>query len=141
MNDLISKLKQPALWTISVQLMILYVVSVAVFYALHAVHKKLEEAVSGKVAAGSAAACAAVFLGAVALNFAGVWAVIYVTAKTGETIRKAMILVPLFLIIEAHVRRMREHPQERKLQLLGLAGVAAGTLGAIAALMRAAPLK
>lgn len=138
MNDLISKLKQPALWTVSVQLMILYVVSVAVFYAVHAVHKKLEDAVRAKSGAGPAAA---VVLAAAALNFAGVWAVVYVTGKTGETIRQAMIYLPLFLIVEAHVRRMREHPEERKLQLLGIAGVAAGMLGGMAALMRGAPLK
>lgn len=141
MNELIGKLKQPDTWTIKVQLMVLYVVSVAVFYAVHAVHKKIEEALKDKVGAGNAGASAAVLLAAAALNFAGVWGAVQVTGATGEKIRQAMIYVPLFLIVETHVRRMREHPSERKLQLLGLFGVIGGILGGMFVLMRGAPLK
>jgi hypothetical protein len=141
MNDLIAKLKQPALWTISVQLMILYVVSVAIFFAANAVHKKAELALKDRVANGEAGPSAGLFLLAAALNFAGVLAIIYVTAKTGENIRMAMVALPLFLIVEQHVRHLRANPQERRAQLLGIAGVAVGMGSAVAAFMPHAPLK
>ena len=141
MNELIAKLKQPALWTISVQLMILYVVGVALFFAAHAAHKKAEDALKGKVAKGEGGPSAAILLLAVALNFAGVAALVFITRKTGENIRMAMVAVPLFLIVEQHVRQLRNAPQERRVQLLGIAGVVLGMAGAVAALMPHAPLK
>lgn len=141
MNDLISKLKQPAEWTISVQLLILYVVSVAIFFAANAVQRKVEGAVKDRVAKGEAGASAGIALLSVALNFAGVAALVFITKKTGETIRMAMVLLPLFLIVEQHVRALRAAPQERRLQLLGIAGVAIGIGAAVAAFMPHAPLK
>jgi hypothetical protein len=141
MNDLIAKLKQPSLWTISVQLLILYVVSVAIFFAAHAVHKKAELALKDRVAKGETGSSAGLFLLAVALNFLGVLAIIYVTAKTGENIRMAMVAVPLFLIVEQHVRQLRNNPHERRAQLIGIVGVAVGMCSAVAAFMPHAPLK
>ena len=141
MNDLIAKLKQPALWTVSVQLLILYVVSVTIFFGAHAVHKKAEAALKDKVAKGGAGASAGVFGLAAVLNFIGVLAIIFITRKTGENIRMAMVGLPLFLIVEQHVRALRANPQERKVQLLGVAGVALGMCGAVAAFMPHAPLK
>ena len=141
MNDLISKLKQPALWTVSVQLMILYVVGVAIFFAAHAVHKKAEIGLKDRVAKGEAGASAGIFLLATALNFLGVLALVFITKKTGENIRMAMVGLPLFLIVEQHVRQLRNVPQERKLQLLGVTGVILGMGGAVAAFMPHAPLK
>jgi cytochrome bd-type quinol oxidase subunit 2 len=141
MNDLIAKLKQPSLWTISVQLLILYVVSVAIFFGANAVHKKAEDALKDKVAKGDAGASAGLFAIAAALNFAGVLALIFVTRKTGENVRMAMVALPLFLIVEQHVRQMRHAPQERRAQLLGIAGVALGMGAAVAAFMPHAPLK
>lgn len=141
MNDLIAKLKQPSLWTISVQLLVLYVVSVAVFFGLHAVAKKVEGAVKDRVAKGEAGPSAGILLLTSALNFAGVLAIVLVTKKTGENIRMAMIGVPLFLIVEQHVRQLRNHPEERRLQLLGMTGVIAGICSAVAVFMPHAPLK
>jgi hypothetical protein len=141
LNDLISKLKQPALWTISVQLMILYVVSVAIFFAANAVHNKTASALKDRVAKGEAGASAGIFGLATALNFLGVLALVFITKKTGENIRMAMVLLPLFLIVEQHVRALRSAPQERRLQLLGIAGVALGMGAAVAAFMPHAPLK
>ena len=141
MNDLISKLKQPALWTVSVQLMVLYVVSVAIFFAAHAVQKKVELALKDRVAKGEAVASAGIFGLATVLNFLGVLALVFITKKTGENIRMAMVILPLFLIVEQHVRTLRNAPQERRLQLLGIAGVALGMGAAVAAFMPHAPLK
>ena len=68
-------------------------------------------------------------------------ALVFVTKKTGENTRMSMVLLPLFLIVEQHVRALRGHPEERRLQLLGVAGVAVGMAGAVAAFMPHAPLK
>lgn len=141
LNDLISKLKQPAPWTISIQLMILYAVSVAIFFAADAVHNKAEIALKDRVAKGETAASAGIFGFATALNFLGALAIIFVTKKTGENIRMAMLLLPLFLIVEQRVRALRGAPQERRLQLLGIAGVAIGISSAVAIFMPQAPLK
>jgi len=141
MNDLISKLKQPSLWTISVQLLVLYVVGVAIFFGIHAVAKKAEDALKDRVAKGEAGPSAGIFLLTTALNFAGVVALVFITKKTGENIRMAMVGVPLFLIVEQHVRALRNAPQERRLQLLGMAGVALGMCAAVAVFMPHAPLK
>lgn len=141
MNDLIEKLKQPALWTISVQLLILYVVSVAIFFAAHSVQKKAELPLKDRVAKGEAASSAGILLLATALNFLGVLALVFIAKKTGENIRMAMVGLPLFLIVEQHVRQLRAAPQERRLQLLGIVGVVAGMIGAVAAFMPHAPLK
>jgi len=141
MNDLIAKLKQPSLWTISVQLLVLYVVSVAVFFGLHEIAKKAEGVLKERVAKGEAGPSAGLFLLTAALNLAGVVAVVLVTKKTGENIRMAMIGVPLFLIVEQHVRALRNHPEMRRLQLLGMSGVIVGICAGVAALMPHAPLK
>ena len=119
MNDLISKLKQPALWTISVQLMILYVVSVAIFFAANAVLNKAEIALKDRVAKGEAGASAGIFGLATALNFLGVVALVFITKKTGENIRMAMVLLPLFLIVEQHVRALRNAPRNAGLSFSG----------------------
>ena len=141
MNDLILKLKQPAVWTISVQLLILYAVSVAIFFAAHAVHGKAESVLKDRVAAGEASASGWIFLLAAALHFFGVLAIVYVTKTTGEHMRMAMIGLPLFLIVEQHVRQLRSAPQERQLKLLGIAAVLFGMAGGVAAFMPHAPLK
>lgn len=141
MNDLMSKLKQPALWTISVQLLVLYVVSVAIFFGIHAVQTKAALGLKNRLDKGEAGASAGLFLLTAALNLAGVAALLFVTKKTGENVRMAMMILPLFLIIEQHVRHLRSAPQDRRASLLGMAGVALGMIGGVAAWMPNAPLK
>lgn len=141
MNDLMSKLKQPAHWTISVQLLILYVVSVAIFFAVHAVQTKAALGLKSRLDKGEAGACAGLFLLTAALNLAGVAALVFVTAKTGEQVRMAMMILPLFLIVEQHVRHLRNVPQDRRASLLGMSGAALGMIGGVAAWMPNAPLK
>lgn len=141
MNDIASKLKQPTLWTISVQLLILYVVSVSIFFAAHAVQLKAAAGLKDRVDKGGAGACAGLFLLALILNFFGVAALTFVTKKTGENVRMAMMLLPLFLIVEQHVRALRASPHDRRVQLLSMAGVVLGMAGGVAALMPHAPLK
>ena len=141
MNDLLSKLKQPTLWTISVQLMILYVVGVVIFFAANAVQKKAEIGMKDRIAKGEAGPSAALFLLTAVLNFLCVAGLVAVTQKTGENIRMAMVLLPLLLVVEQHFRHMRNAPQERRTQIIGVAGVLLGVGAGIAALMPHAPLK
>jgi hypothetical protein len=141
MNDLILKLKQPTLWTISVQLLVLYVVSVAIFFGAHAVQQKIAAGLKDRVSKGEAGASAGLTLLTLVLNFLGVAALVFVTKKTGENVRMAMMILPLFLIVEQHVRALRANPQERRIHLLGIAGVALGMIGGVAVLMPHAPLK
>lgn len=141
MNELTAKPKQQGQWTISVQLLVLYVVSAAIFFAANAVQRKAEAGLKDRVAKGEAGACAGIALLAVILNFLGVAALVFITKKTGENIRMAMVLLPLFLIVEQHVRALRNAPQERRVQLLGITGGAIGMGAAVAAFMPHAPLK
>ncbi|MCM2305761.1 MAG: hypothetical protein NDJ72_13755 [Elusimicrobia bacterium] len=141
MNDLMSKMKQQPTWTISVHLLILYVVSVAVFFAAHAVQTKAEGGLKDRLAKGEAGSSAGLLLLATALNFLGVGALAAIAKKSGVEIRMAVVLLPLLLIVEQHVRRLRSSPQDRRAQLLGIAGVALGIGAGIAAFMPHAPLK
>lgn len=141
MNDLVSKLKQQSTWTISVQLLILYVVSVGIFFAANAVQKKAELGLKDRVAGGAAGASAALFLIALVLNFLGTAALTVIARKTGLEVRMAMVLLPLLLVVEQHVRALRASPQDRRAQILGIAGVALGIGAGIAAFMPHAPLK
>jgi hypothetical protein len=140
-NDLVSKLKQQSTWTISVQLLILYVVSVGIFFAANAVQKKAELGLKDRVAGGAAGASAALFLIALVLNFLGTAALTVIARKTGLEVRMAMVLLPLLLVVEQHVRALRASPQDRRAQILGIAGVALGIGAGIAAFMPHAPLK
>lgn len=141
MNDLMSKLKQPANWTISVQLLILYVIAVAVFFGGHAVQNKTEAALKDRLHKGAAGASIGLFLLALILNFAAVGALTVIAKKTGVDIRMAVVLLPLVLLVEQHVRRLRNSPQDRRAQLLGIAGVTLGIAAGVAAFMPDAPLK
>lgn len=141
MNDLVSKIKQQSTWTISVQLLILYVVSVGIFFAANAVQKKAELGLKDRVAAGAAGPSAGLFLLALVLNFLGVALLAGIARKAGVDVRMAMVLLPLLLVVEQHVRHLRSAPQERRAQFLGIAGVSLGIAAGIAALMPHAPLK
>lgn len=141
MNDIIGKLKNDEKWTISVQLLVLYVVSVGIFLAAHEIFNKIVNPQKDKVVAGSIPASLLALVVAVAVNAAGVALLVFISAKTGTNPRLAMVAVPLILTLEKHVRAMRAAPQDRRLHLLAMAGVVAGMCGTTFALMRNAPIK
>ena len=138
---MISKLRRNEVWAISVQLLVLYVVSVGLFFGIHEVWRKLSDPQKDKIAGGARGPAVFVLLLAFALNFAGTAAFAKLAHKLGEAPRLAMIVVLLVLILEKHVRRLRGAPQERRFQLIGVAGVSAGILSAMYVFMRHAPLK
>ena len=120
-------LRRPGIWNVSVQLVVLYCVSVALFYAVHGLTRRLKH---------PAAAFPLSFL----LNAAGVALLVSVCGQVKTAPRLAMALVPLVLIAEAHIRRLRSEPENRAAVWAGLAGAVLGMGGAAFALLRGAPL-
>lgn len=141
MNDLIGKLKNNEKWTISVQLLVLYVVAVGIFLAAYEVCAKVLGSQKDKVNAGSMPLSLVTFVVPAAVNAAAVALLVFLAKTTGTQPRVAMVLVPLFLSLEKHVRAIRETPAERRYQLFSAAGVIAGMLGGVALLMKGAPIK
>jgi hypothetical protein len=123
-----SALKQPGVWNVSVQLVVLYCVAVALFYAIHAVTRRVKHP-------------AASFPLSAAFYAAGVAALAYACGQVKTAPRLAMVAAPLVLAVEAHVRAARAEPAGRAAALSGLAGAVLGMAGAAFALMRDAPLK
>ncbi len=122
-----SALKQPGIWNVSVQLVVLYCVAVALFYAVHGITGRLKKP-------------AASFPLSAALYAAGVYAFVFACGQVKTAPRLAMVAVPFVLTVETHVRAARREPSARAGALAGLAGAALGMAGAVYALMRGAPL-
>jgi hypothetical protein len=80
----------------------------------------------------AAAATAANFLAVAAFVLLGTWASV--------PIRQAMILLPLFVITESYVKRMRADSANRRSYLIGLTGSALGMIGAELLFLRSAPI-
>jgi hypothetical protein len=140
MDELIKHIRTQDLWTISVQRLILYILAVGVFLALHEVWAKIAGNLKVKVDSGAKLAWGAVFLLAAVLLFAGSGLFVQIARRLDQP-RLAMLILPLVLILEKHVRQMRASPQDRRLPLLGAAGECAGLIGGMFAFMRAAPWK
>ncbi len=141
MNEIIAKLHNNELWTISVQLLVLYVISVGLFLVIHEVNQKITGSQRDAVANGKVPSCLLVFILALVANALGVAALDFLARKTGEEPRLAMIAVPFILVLEKHMRHIRDTPQYRRYNLLTAAGVTLGMAGTVYALMRHAPLK
>lgn len=141
MNDIVGKLRNNEIWNISVQLLVLYVVAVGIFLAVYEICLKILGAQKDKIAKGSLPLSLLAFVLPTAAYFGGVAALYHLAKTTGTEARLAMVIVPLFLSLEKHVRALREKPEERRYQLLGAAGVVAGMASAAFILMRHAPIK
>ena len=141
MNDVIAKLRHNELWTISVQLLVLYVVSVGCFLIIHEINLKITGSQRDAVAKGKVPSCLLVFVLALVSNALGVAGLDFLARQTGEAPRLAMVAVPFLLVLEKHIRHIRDTPKERRYNLLASAGVTLGMAGAVYALMRHAPLK
>ncbi|MEK7389814.1 MAG: hypothetical protein AAB036_08945 [Elusimicrobiota bacterium] len=141
MNSVAEQLRNNELWTISVQLLILYVVTVALFLGAHAINQKVLASSKEAVSKGKASASALAFILFSAVNIMCVATLAYLARKTGETPRLAMVGVPLFLLLEKHVSAMRAVPEHRRFNMVAAAAVAAGALGGIFAFMPHAPFK
>lgn len=141
MNEIVAQMRHPELWVVSVQLLVLYVVSVTVFYGVDFVWSKIADGCRQKVAAGSGGHTALVLVAALAGNFIGVATLTILARKVNTVPRLAMVLVPMFLLVERHVRAQRANPADRRLRLLGALGVIGGMAAGMAVFMKGAPWK
>ncbi|MFI5362585.1 MAG: hypothetical protein ACHQ49_11500 [Elusimicrobiota bacterium] len=127
-------------WSVSLKLIVFYVVSIAIFFALHAVVKnaalRLTNCPEDKRRQRSALATLLAF----ALNFGGVAVLIALTNSADVQARLAMVGVPLFLIAESYVKLLRDEPQNRPSYWSGLIGSGGGMILAAFFLLRGAPL-
>lgn len=130
----------PDHWAISIQLVLYYCLSLGIFYGAHWCLKLASNSMGEDLRAGRAKALSAALFFALALNFFGVAALVMVGKATAVPIRQAMVLVPLFLIIEAYVGLLRSDRENRLGHWAGLVGSAAGMAGAGIMMLRGAPL-
>jgi hypothetical protein len=141
MDKLIDAFRNPGTWTVSVRLLILYVVSVGLFYVVDGGNRSASEPLKEGVKNGNAASQAIVFVVAAASNALAVLTFVFICRKMNTVPRLAMVGLPLALLLENHVRAIRASREHRRLELLLAAGMAIGIIGAVAALMHGSPLK
>ena len=141
MDKVIEAFRHPNVWAVSVQLLILYCVSVALFFAVDGVDRSASQSLKERVKNGKAASQLFLFALAAASNALAVFVFVSLCRKLGTVPRLAMVGLPLLLLVEKHVRSIRADPEQRRLELLLAAGLTIGVIGAMFALMRDCPIK
>ena len=141
MDKVIDAFRHPNVWAVSVQLLILYCVAVALFFAIDGGNRTASESLKKGVKGGSILSQAVLFLLAAASNALAVWTFVYLSNKLNTVPRLAMVGLPLLLLLEKHVRAIRASQEHRRLELLLAVGMLAGIVGAAMTLMRGCPLK
>jgi len=141
MDKLIEGLRHPNVWAVSVQLLVLYCVSVGLFFSFDSVNRSIFGPQKDGIKNGKALTQAAVFGSAVVSNALAVWALVFLSGKLDTVPRLAMVGLPLLLLVEKHVRAGRAHPEQRRMELLLAAGATVGIIAAAFALMRGCPIK
>ena len=130
----------PEHWAISIQLVVFYCVSLAIFYGVHHLLKLHSSSMAQDLRDGRKKALGVALLSSLALNFFGVVAFVMLGDATKVPIRQAMLLVPIFLIVEAYVKMLRNDRENKAAHWMGLLGSAAGMASAGYWLLRGAPL-
>jgi hypothetical protein len=124
-------------WAISIQLIVCYLVAVALFFALHqflvrAGKSLLSPTRGGKGKANFLPLAAAALIA----NFAATAVVVFIANSVGVAPRLAMILVPMFLISESYTKALVNDRPGRHSYLVGVLSSAAGMIIAMVVLMR-----
>jgi hypothetical protein len=133
-------LRNEGSWSVSLKLVVFYIVSCVIFFGLHALIKRASGKMLDCPADKRKQRTALAALLAFALNFMGVVTLILMGRSSDAQIRLAMVAFPLFLIAESYVKLMREKPQNRPTYWPGLIGSAGGMALASFFLLRGAPL-
>ncbi|MFI5350578.1 MAG: hypothetical protein ACHQ2Z_13610 [Elusimicrobiota bacterium] len=141
MDKLIEAFRHPNVWAVSVQLLILYCVSVALFFAVDSGNRSASVSMKDGIKNGKALSQIVLFALAAASNALAVWTFVFICNKLSTVPRLAMVGLPLLLLVEKHVRAIRANQEHRRLELLLAAGVTIGIAGAMFALMRDCPFK
>ena len=127
-------------WSVSLKLVVFYVVSVAIFFGLHALLKRAAEKLLQCPAEKRKSRTAIAAVIAFGLNFLGVVALMLMAKSFDAQIRLAMVGFPLFLIAESYAKLLRAEPQKRASHWSGLIGSSGGMALASFFLLRGAPL-
>ncbi len=130
----------PEHWAISIQLVVFYCLALVIFFGVHHLLKLHASSMGQDLRDGKKKALATALLAALALNFFGVVAFVMLGEVTKVPIRQAMLLVPVFLIIEAYVKMLRNDRENKAAHWIGLLGSAAGMASAGYWLLRGAKL-
>src|SRR5665213_1105732 len=118
MDKLIAAFHHPNTWMVSVQLLILYVVSVFLFYIVDGGNRAAAEPLKPGVKSGKTLSQAIVFIVAAASNALAVLTFVFICRKLNTAPRLAMVGLPLALLIEKHVRAVRADREHRRFELL-----------------------
>ena len=139
MQELAKLTRHPGTWTLNVQLLILYVVAVVMFFVIHWGNLKATAPFAGK-GKGGAGPLAGVFVLAAGTSFIGLLTIVVLARKLGLVPPLAMAGLPLFLLLESHVRKLISSKDLVGFHLSGAAGVLAGMGSAAWIWMRPNPL-
>lgn len=133
-------LQNPSGWSISIQLVVFYCISLAILEVVHHLLKRMSKSKAVELRDGRRRETLIAFASALALNFLAVGLFILLGKWAAVQIRQAMILLPLFLIAESYVKLMRADLVNRRSYMLGLAGSGLGLAGAWLLFLRSAPI-
>ncbi|HXT00316.1 MAG TPA: hypothetical protein VN915_06550 [Elusimicrobiota bacterium] len=128
-------------WAVSLSLAGFYLLSLAIFFGIHALLKRTGPKLLGDSARPRAGGAAQALALAFALNFLGVAALVLAANASDVRARLAMVGFPLFLIVEAYVELLKKEKARRRSHWSGLAGSAGGMVLAGWFLLRGAPLR
>jgi hypothetical protein len=133
-------LRNEGSWAVSLKLVVFYVVSLAIFFGVHALLKRSAEKLLDCPEEKRKQRTALAGLLAFALNFLGVVTLILIAKSSDAQVRLLMVGFPLFLIAESYTKQLRAEPRSRASNWAGLIGSSAGMLLAGFFLLRGAPL-
>ncbi|MDP3543337.1 MAG: hypothetical protein Q8T11_12785 [Elusimicrobiota bacterium] len=133
-------LQNPSGWSVSIQLVVFYCISLAIFETAHHLLKRMSNSKAAELRDGRRRETLIAFASALALNFLAAGMFVLLGKWAAVQIRQAMILLPLFVITESYVKLMRADLVNRRAYLLGLAGSGLGLAGAWLLFLRSAPI-
>jgi hypothetical protein len=140
MDKIIDGFRHPAVWGISVQLLLLYVMSVGLFFVVDAGNRSASESLNEGVKSNKALNQLTVLCVAAASTALGVLTFVFLCRKLNTVPRLAMVGLPLVLLIEKRVRAGRADHEHRRLDQLLAAGAAIGIIAAVLVMMSGSPL-
>jgi len=136
----LSEVMNSQAWTVSLQLVLFYLISLSIFFVLQALlRRSAPRLMAGPEQERRKRAALTVFI-AFALNFLGVLALVWLADASDMQIRLAMVGLPLLLILETYVNLLRKEPHNRPAHWTGLIGSCSGMVLAAVLLLRGAPL-
>lgn len=132
--------RHPDVQAVGLRLLLLYCVSLALFFAVDRGNRSASEPLKDGVRNGRAASQLFLFALAVVSNVLAVLTFLFIGKRLGTAPRLTMIGLPLLFLVEKHLRAIRADRENRRLELILAVGTILGVLGAACALMRGCPV-